>query len=263
MNVPLEKNTVRFIANFSRGTRGANSTEEFLNQNYAVLYLHHSTATRPFKQHANFTTDDFKIDENGRIYVKECHKTEKIKPYLSLWEKVKNDKMLLEIEYVTVFEYLLLLEISCKALSVLKSRAIVYTAAAVSDFYIPHDKMAEHKIQSRNVPIGELHLVLQQTPKMLGKIKTEWCPEAMLITFKLESDPNVINQKVADAFRLYNMDMVLSNLLNSYEHVVNMHEKETNAENPNGTPVEKEGDQILEKKLITAIIHKHRMFNRQ
>jgi hypothetical protein len=27
MNVPLEKNTVRFIANFSRGTRGANSAE--------------------------------------------------------------------------------------------------------------------------------------------------------------------------------------------------------------------------------------------
>ena len=35
--VPLEKNMVRFLDNFSAGTRGAASAEYFLQQGYAVL----------------------------------------------------------------------------------------------------------------------------------------------------------------------------------------------------------------------------------
>ena len=45
----------------------------------------------------------------------------------------------------------------------------VILAAAVSDFYIPFEKMAVHKIDSAN----GLELKLENVPKMLGKIK-EW-----------------------------------------------------------------------------------------
>ncbi len=40
--VPLEKQTVRFIDNFSAGTRGATSAEYFLDDkaDYAVIFLH-------------------------------------------------------------------------------------------------------------------------------------------------------------------------------------------------------------------------------
>ena len=38
--VPLERNTVRFIDNFSAGTRGSASAENFAKQGYAVIFLH-------------------------------------------------------------------------------------------------------------------------------------------------------------------------------------------------------------------------------
>jgi phosphopantothenate-cysteine ligase len=38
--VPLERQTVRFIDNFSAGTRGATSAEHFLAAGYAVIFLH-------------------------------------------------------------------------------------------------------------------------------------------------------------------------------------------------------------------------------
>src|ERR1700712_2715570 len=37
--VPLENQTVRFIDNFSAGTRGATSAEYFLDAGYAVIFL--------------------------------------------------------------------------------------------------------------------------------------------------------------------------------------------------------------------------------
>ena len=48
---PLERNTVRFIDNFSRGTRGAASTEYFLEQGYAVVFLTRRNSLQPFSRH--------------------------------------------------------------------------------------------------------------------------------------------------------------------------------------------------------------------
>ena len=44
--VPLEKNTVRFIDNFSAGTRGSASAEKFLAQDYAVIFLYRYVSIR-------------------------------------------------------------------------------------------------------------------------------------------------------------------------------------------------------------------------
>ena len=51
--IPFEKNTVRFIDNFSQGTRGSASTEYFLqhDQDIAVIFLYRSTTLRPFTRH--------------------------------------------------------------------------------------------------------------------------------------------------------------------------------------------------------------------
>lgn len=38
--VPLEQLTVRFVDNFSSGTRGAASTEYFLEKDYPVIFLY-------------------------------------------------------------------------------------------------------------------------------------------------------------------------------------------------------------------------------
>jgi phosphopantothenate-cysteine ligase len=51
--VPLEKNTVRFIDNFSTGARGAGCAESFLIEGYAVIFLHRVGSLLPFSSRAS------------------------------------------------------------------------------------------------------------------------------------------------------------------------------------------------------------------
>ena len=41
-----------------------------------------------------------------------------------------------------------------------------------------------------------------QVPKMLGTLRREWCPEAMVVSFKLETDDKLLIGKVRDCSRL-------------------------------------------------------------
>ena len=45
--IPLEKNTVRFIDNFSTGTRAAACVEYFLHSGYAVIHLVRGGCVQP------------------------------------------------------------------------------------------------------------------------------------------------------------------------------------------------------------------------
>lgn len=96
-----------------------------------------------------------------------------------------------------------------------------YLAAAVSDFYLPPDKMAEHKIQSRSSSAqlegslieGEpLTLTLDPVPKLLGQLKV-WHPDAVVISFKLETDSELLVKKAQSAISKYGVDLVVANLL--------------------------------------------------
>merc|ERR1712136_402579 len=48
--IPLEKNTVRFLDNFSTGSRGASSAEYFLRKDYLVVFLHRRSSLKPFSR---------------------------------------------------------------------------------------------------------------------------------------------------------------------------------------------------------------------
>jgi len=49
------------------------------------------------------------------------------------------------IDFVTVREYLYMLRTVTKIMALLKDRALYYLAAAVSDFFIPREKMVSSK----------------------------------------------------------------------------------------------------------------------
>lgn len=49
--VPLERNMVRFVDNFSAGTRGAASTEHFIEAGYGVIFMHRLHSLQPFSRH--------------------------------------------------------------------------------------------------------------------------------------------------------------------------------------------------------------------
>ena len=107
---------------------------------------------------------------------------------------------LLELPYTSIFEYLLLLKQISIACQDYRSRVMLYSAAAVSDFYIPFDQMQTHKIQSSD---GVPTLQLTNSPKMLLVATKEWLPEAYVVSFKLETDTSILLQKATSAIQKY------------------------------------------------------------
>lgn len=84
---------------------------------------------------------------------------------------------MLKVEFETVQDYLRDLELISRTIGSNGYPSITYLAAAVSDFYIPTEKMSEHKIDSAAfVKPGEpaLKLELYPVPKMLGEVKKVW-----------------------------------------------------------------------------------------
>jgi phosphopantothenate-cysteine ligase len=260
--VPLERQCVRFIDNFSKGTRGALSAEEFLAHGYAVILLGRSGSAQPFLcdfqerlsmeslvNQFDLTSDDTLSVSAGlqRLFTNKARS-------LKTLESAKNG-MYLYIPYTTLFQYLQQLKIICISLRQCQNNAIIYLAAAVSDFYIPWQELPEHKIQSRDN--GALKLELQMTPKMLGVIKKEWCPEAMVVSFKLETDTDLLQSKMETAARLYGIDMVVGNILSTRKQevvVYQIKEKKwmmTKIECPKGE------EAIVEEPLVAHIVEHH------
>jgi len=234
--VPLENQTVRFIDNFSAGTRGATSAEYFLQCGYAVIFLHRQFSLLPFSRHFSHNTRsflDYMREENGRVIVDQEHQYEMLE-VLREYAKAKRDNMLLILSFVTITEYLWELREVAKLMQPLGANAVFYLAAAVSDFFVPRDRMVEHKIQSTEEfaqdaqakgtdpdskpPAARtegksLIIDLEPVPKFLKQLVDGWAPEAMIVSFKLETDPKLLVTKARKALEKYAHHLVIGNLL--------------------------------------------------
>lgn len=191
--VPLEKNTVRYIDNFSTGQRGAASVEYFLEQNYIVLFFYRSSSILPYQRHVKSLFDQSETNENH---------------YLEQFHKYKSSLLL--IPFQTVSDYLDGLKQLCSLLKPFGRSALIYACAAVSDYYIPADELTEHKIQSGQ---NELIVRLKPVPKLLGSIKGEYAPDAFVVSFKLETDENLLEEKCLLSAEKYNQDIIIGNML--------------------------------------------------
>lgn len=147
--VPLEHNTVRFVDNFSAGTRGSSSAEYFLDHNYAVIFMHRLKSLEPFTRH--FTGQQFfdmlDITDNGQstsITVKP-DSVDVFAPILAKYKQARESQMILYVSFTSVVDYMWLLRAACECLAAFEERAVLYLAAAVSDFYIPQDMMVSRK----------------------------------------------------------------------------------------------------------------------
>jgi phosphopantothenate-cysteine ligase len=252
--VPLENQTVRFIDNFSAGTRGATSAEYFLQQGYAVIFLHRQFSLLPYSRHYSHSTNcfldfmdeaspsDASNSDHGHIVVRNEYQDE-MRDVLRKYRYAKQNNLLLLLPYTTVSEYLFELRMLAKCMKPLGPNALFYLAAAVSDFFIPRDRMAEHKIQSSEIPkefggneeaVGaddiytggfeqkqatsskKLVINLDPVPKFLHQLVNGWSPEgSMIVSFKLETDPNILVYKAQTALQRYAHHLVIGNLLST------------------------------------------------
>lgn len=205
---------MRFIDNFSQGTRGSASAEYFLRQkDCSVIFLHRLSTLRPFLRHFSHTNflEILTVHENT-VQVDHDH-AEMVKKLLLEYNGVKANNRLIEIPFTTLTDYLWLLKIVCQEVnSQFGKKAMLYLAAAVSDFYIPSGDMSEHKIQSsQGAPKVELKIV----PKMLAPLVKEWVPRAFVVSFKLETDETILLQKAEKALTYYQHQVVVANLLHT------------------------------------------------
>ena len=157
---------------------------------------------------------------------------------------VLKENRLLTISFRSVEEYLAKLQLCAQALQDSQSLAILYLAAAVSDFYIPKEERSEHKIQSAD---GSLTLQLQQVPKVMGLLRETWAPDAFLCSFKLETDKQILRSKAERAVKKYGSHLVIGNLLHTRHSQVWMLAPEERIESDTAPPVEEWPLQELSK----------------
>ncbi|KAJ1866550.1 Phosphopantothenate--cysteine ligase cab2 [Coemansia sp. RSA 989] len=210
--VPLENNTVRFVDNFSAGTRGSSSAEQFLSLGYLVIFLYRENSLQPFNRHFTHNQTgllDYLQIADGQVTVDPRY-TEKVKCELTKYLSSKD--RLLQITFTTLSDYLFLLREISKLVAPLGSQAMFYLAAAVSDFFIPSHSMVEHKIQSGS---GDLTLRMNQVPKFLRPLVKNWAPRCFIVSFKLETDHSLLEPKAKHALDKYGHQIVVANLLST------------------------------------------------
>eukprot|EP01135_Chromosphaera_perkinsii_P007856 Nk52_evm48s1020 gene=Nk52_evmTU48s1020 len=262
--VPLENQTVRFLDNFSAGTRGSASAEYFIENGYAVVFMHRQFSLEPYSRSYSHSThcflDFLDVKENSdgtkRIEVKAENTKEQFLSVIKRYENAKAKNLLLKVPFVTVSEYLYMLRSVVKEFAPLGSSGVFYLAAAVSDFFIPTSEMAEHKIQSGS---GPLKINMQPVPKLLKTLVSEWSQKAYVVSFKLETDPKLLMSKAQGALKKYGHQLVIANILNTRKYVVTF-VSPTDSVEIKISQQEIDSGREIEEKIIGELIKRHKAY---
>jgi phosphopantothenate-cysteine ligase len=134
-----------------------------------------------------------------------------------------------------------------------------YLAAAVSDFYVPSQKTPEHKIQSGK---GSLVIEMDQVPKVLRPMVQQWAPEGFIVSFKLETDEDLLIPKARAALERYGHQVVIgNNLVRRKYEVVFVERKESGSFQETwlrqGAEENERGEREIEKDIVRELTDRH------
>ncbi len=219
--VPLEARMVRFIDNFSTGARGAALAEALLARGYGVAFLHRAGSKRPFLG---------TVVEALEGAVGGGGAGDALAGVGGAWARAAGARagappLLLETPFASVTDYLFLLRAAAAAAEASGGAPLLILAAAVSDFYVPHGDLPDHKIQSGEGGGegggGALELRLAPTPKAVAAVARAWAPSCPVVSFKLETDEALLMEKARRALAAGGVHAVVANALHKrYEEVV-------------------------------------------
>lgn len=169
--------------------------------------------------------------QNGEVVVNPDYQ-EKMLGVLRKYNAARRENKLLLLSFTSITEYLWSLKEIATRMRPLGPKGLFYLAAAVSDFFLPKDRLSEHKIQSSesNKPATngavdsespeslqgkKLMIDLDPVPKFLKNLVDGWAPEGMIVSFKLETDPSLLVSKAQQALGKYSHHLVIGNLLST------------------------------------------------
>lgn len=117
--------------------------------------MHRQFSLQPFSRHYSHSTHPFldflEIDHsasNGNEITVTPAERSQLRQVLMDYKEVHKSGTLLTLTFVTVNDYLWLLRAVSKELAVLGRTSLFYLAAAVSDFFLPRQKMVSNSLAS-------------------------------------------------------------------------------------------------------------------
>jgi phosphopantothenate-cysteine ligase len=212
------------------------------------LFLHRQFSLLPFSRHYSHATDCFldflREGPDGSVIARD-EDASKMLHVLRKYRDARDRNMLLLLPFVSISDYLHELRSVAQLMRPLGPRGLLYLAAAVSDFFVPPDRMSEHKIQSTDavkalkksqgvkarppsdeeetfdnfdsspsVPRSKsLVIDLDPVPKFLKNLVEGWSPQGMIVSFKLETNPAILVHKARYSLDRYQHHLVIGNLL--------------------------------------------------
>ena len=219
--VPIERNTVRMLDNFSTGKRGAALAEQLLRAGYAVVLLQRRGTPGPWSAQVqglvNALPERCEVQDaaSGRAARAVLALTPEEAQGLRELSSARRSGRLLCLPFYSIGNYLGSLLGAAHALAAAGPNGMLVLAAAVSDYYIPLQLQAQHKLSSHGSDDKQLTLTFQGVPKLLSALTERACPAAMTVSFKLETDEEQLLRKACSAVGSYGVHVVVANLLNS------------------------------------------------
>lgn len=186
-----------------------------VQEGYAVVFLHRASSRLPFLQHSHDALECLvhPSSTGGGVDQAEVLRAQYFTSAMAVsgGSHIAAGSMLL-VPFTTIQDYLHLLRSVCESSAARERDAMLVLASAVSDFYLPRDDMSEHKIQSAGGNTG-LEIHLKPVPKALEAVRTVWSPHAFVVSFKLETDRELLATKAVQAIDRYGVHVVVANLL--------------------------------------------------
>ncbi|OII72051.1 phosphopantothenoylcysteine synthetase [Cryptosporidium ubiquitum] len=224
--VPLERNTVRYIENFSTGTRGAYSAEYFLKSGFSVVFFYRKGSHLPFTVDCPSKYDILVSIKNHFISSNKDNSdflgNEQFKKVIEASKNLINySDRIFFMEFGSVHEYFNGIDYIISHCTEFPDSFIFFLAAAVSDFYIPENLLPKNKISVssdasldfENEPkTPSITLELYSTPKYAQHIRDK-LPYCFLVLFKLETEFETLFKKSDILLKKCDANAICANLL--------------------------------------------------
>jgi phosphopantothenate-cysteine ligase len=122
----------------------------------------------------------------------------------------------------------------------------------------PKRQAASQSKSSMNADTSDfITLKLYHVPKKLGDLKSRWAPKAFVVSFKLETDPDLVVRKAKSSIDKYHMDVVIANNLASRRDIVQVVSSNSDVVEDIQRP---ESASLIEPLIVKSIIEKHQKY---
>ena len=119
---------------------------------------------------------------------------------------------LLQVSFRSVHEYLFVLRLAAEALCIAGNRGMLFLAAGVLKYYIPHESLKPFSESDASESQQ-----FERVPHLMHKIRRVWCPTAYVVSFKLADNSVVLSDKAHAQMERYGTHLVVGNVVGTHK----------------------------------------------